>query len=114
MPALVDLGREGIGRGCARLDRDRAADQMMVEHEPRVEQAAQHNLAHAQHMIELGRFRGLERQAGNPQDAHQAAVAQAKRHVVDMGGVGQPVPGTRLAAAPGGGSPPFRHSDEAP
>ena len=113
-PAPVDMRRERIVELRGQLDRDLAADHVMIEHEARVEVGAQQNLAGQRVLVERVGVLGLEQQPGHLQRAHQRAVAQQQRLRVDEAGVGQAVAGVRFPGAPRGGSEPLGTHSVAP
>ena len=103
------MRRERIVELRGQLDRDLAADHVMIEHEARVEVGAQQNLAGQRVLVERVGVLGLEQQAGHLHRGHHRSVAQQQRAVVDQTGIGQAVAGAGFLRAPCGCSDPLAH-----
>ena len=106
-PAAVDMGRQRIVEAGRQLHRHPAADDVVIEHEARIEARPQHHLASRRMGVQRVGVLGLEQQAGHLQRGHQRSVAQQQRVRIDQPGIGQAVAGMRFLRAPRGGTQPL-------
>ncbi len=107
VPLLADrLAERGIELA-ARSDGHPPPNDVVIQHEARVEHAPQEHFAHRLRMIELVRVLRLELHAADVQRAHDGAVAQPDGRVVDVPVERQSVPSASFPLHPLGWAGPL-------
>ena len=91
-PQGVDMGGEGIVELCFQRQVDPPPDHVVIEHEPRIERAAEQDFAGGGVGVEFVRVGRLEAEAGDQQRDHQRAIAQLDNVFVDQPPIGEPLP----------------------
>ena len=106
-PARVDVATDRIGKFGIEIDRDAPPDDVMIQHEARIERRAQHHLAGRRMRIERFAVLGFEQQARDLNCSHHRTVAQQQRAFVDQAQIRQAVARPCFLRAPGGSAHPF-------
>ncbi|CAB5370563.1 unnamed protein product [Rhizophagus irregularis] len=88
-PGGVQRLAEGIGKGPFEHRLHFAADDMMIQREACIGDAAQHRVAQRLAVIQFLRIRRFERETRQPDDLHHPPVAQLDRRIVERAGIRQ-------------------------
>ena len=93
IPALVNMGRQGIGKLAPQFGLNAAADDVVIENKAGIEGAAEHELTRCRQGVQLGTVGRLKADAGHQEAHHDRAIAQQDDMLVEQLRIGQPVPG---------------------